>query len=291
MPFVDLDPANKSTSVFDLDKVTLKKDEKARLVVLDERPDGEIVHYVTTGTGENERFRYYVCLGDRDIVKKQGNDPERCPACKAAESGFDAVRSAQRRFAFNVARYRTNAKGEPTTPLSLAHQIWVISNDKYNQIVDTKKEHEDAPCAQCKGDPRKHDMVVTCTAQQYQNMKIDFSPAMLLAKDPSAIAQYKDLQGSKATEAELDRLLGERISFEAMERIINGATPSIGEDEVDAAVGGAIDDIMKDMGKEAGPAAALDSEEPSFDPTADDTSGEAPATEEIDLAALLNIDS
>lgn len=290
MPLMEFDPENKSTSVFDTEKLTMRKDEKARLVIMDEKPHGEVVHYVTTGSGDNERSRYYVCLGDRGTIKSSSSDPERCPACKAADSGFDTVRPAQRRFVINIGRYRTNAKGEATKPLSLALQVWMLNNDKFNKLVDRKVEHKEAPCTQCHGDLRKHDFIVTCTAQQYQNMDIDISPAMLLAKDKAAVIQYKELQEQR--HPEIEKLLGEPISYEAMERVINGATPEIGEADVDAAVGGAIEDIMGAMEKESGPMAALDSEEP-FSPGESSENGAsdaAPPTEEIDLAELLNID-
>ena len=290
MPEVGFEPENKSTSIFDMDKLSLKKDEKARLVLMDEKARGQTVHYVVTGSGDNERGRYYVCLGDPAAVKQQGADTERCPACRAAETGTDIVRPAQRRFVMNIGRYRTNAKGEPTKPLSLALQVWVFNNDKFNKLVDRRQEHKDAPCPTCQGDLRKHDFIITCTGQQYQNMDIDISPAMLLAKDQGAIEQYKEIQTQR--HPDLERLLGETVNFESMDRLINAATPGIGEEDVDAVVSGAIEDIMGQMGKEDGPVAALDTEEP-FSPAASENGAgpDAPPTETIDLAELLDLPS
>jgi len=149
--------------------------------------------------------------------QRKAESPQTCPACKAASPGRDvAVSTPRRRFALHIARYRTNQAGQAITPLSLAMQIWVFSDDKFNKLVDRYAEH---------GDLRRRDLVITCTAEQYQTFDIDVSVKMLAATDDASKAQYRECKSQMSND--IERLLATPTSYEALERLLGNATPDI----------------------------------------------------------------
>ena len=255
MPELDFDSKNKTTSVFDIDQVRLTKDEKARIAILDEKAKMEFAHYIMEG----ERGRSYVCLGDYATVLENQTDPDRCPACRQAEPGRDkAVSMPRRRFVVHVGRYRTNSKGVLVNPISMDLQAWVFGDDKYNKLIDRYEVH---------GDLRKHDLVLTCTTQQYQNYDIDVHPDLTAAKDENVKEQYKALQGRR--NADIDRLLGRKIPYERMEALVSEALPTMTEAEIQVQTEAAIKDVMSDLDNTP-PDAPLE----ATDPFAPDTTAE-----------------
>jgi hypothetical protein len=226
-------PSFKSSSIFDMDQLRLEKDERARIAIIDEKAKMELVHWING----DPRGRYYVCLGDYQTVQSQTSDPDRCPACSVAEPGRDTVVSMpRRRFVLNVARYRTNSKGQVLNPLSLALQAWVFSDDKYNKLVDRHQEH---------GDLRRHDITLTCTAKQYQSYDIDVSPKLLLQEEAGGLEQYKQLR--KETNADVSRLLGTTLSYERLEALVSDSTPPMTEAEQAKETAGIVEDVMAEL--------------------------------------------
>jgi len=237
MPKFELDPKNRSTSIFDIDRLNLRKDEKARIIILDESPSYEYTHYIMDGTFRDNgspNGSSYICLGDPATVQKERVDQERCPACNVADaSDGSMVKMARRRFVYNVARYRTNARGGVIKPISLQHFVWLFGDDKINKILDRKEEH---------GDLRVKDIILTCTAQQYQNMDMDVSGELTIKDDKGAIEQLKEIRGSLPLDSDSERLLGKKISFDDMEKLI-GQSGSVGDEEVAASVAEVMDSI------------------------------------------------
>lgn len=279
---------NKVASIFDMDMLRLKKMEKARIALMDKTVKVQLCHWVRDpSAGEGDRKgRYVVCLGDYATVMRDGADPTRCPACRIAEPGQDSLVSvARRRFVTHIARYRTNAKGQVLAPISLALQGWIFSDDKYNMLADRTAEH---------GDLRKHDITLTCTAEQYQKFDMDVSPKLLFAGDEAAKTQYMELQ--KARSQELERLLGAPMKYEALETFLGKATPVIGEEEVaqtaeeavaevtaeleTEVVGEAVEPLTAEAGAEEVPTEAVE-EKPAVKPAAKPVSKPAVAAKPV----------
>lgn len=220
------DSKYKSASLFDIDQLRLQKDEKARILILDEKVKMVMAHYIRTGevTAEGwQRGKYYACLGDYDRVMADGKDVNTCPACRVCDMGREATVSIpRRRFVLNIARYRTNNKGVVSVPISLAHELWIFGDDKFNKLVDRAEEH---------GDLRARDIILTCVAQQYQNYDIDVSTKVMVKQDKSAMEQYKDIKSKRP--ADIERLLATSVTYEALESLVTDATPDI-EVESDA---------------------------------------------------------
>jgi len=233
----ELDPKNRSTSIFDIDRLNLRKDEKARIIILDESPNYEYTHYIQDGTlrdNGSPNGSSFICLGDPATVQKDRVDQERCPACNVADASEGSmVKMARRRFVYNVARYRTNARGQIVNPISLQYYLWIFGDDKINKLIDRKEEH---------GDLRVKDIILTCTAQQYQNMDMDVSAELALKGDIGAMEQLKDIRSSLPPDSDSERLLGRLVNFEEMEKLI-GQSGGVSDEDVEASVADAMNEI------------------------------------------------
>ena len=215
MSEIDLVTDNKKMSTRDLDRLRLAKDERARVVLLDQKLNMLVRHWVTQGPpNESGRAsgRYVACKGDYDRFMSEGTDPDNCPACASA-SPEGVVSMPRRAFAANIARYHTNSQGKVIKPISLAHQVWTFGDDKFNRLVDRSEEH---------GDLRKIDLIIRCTSETYQNMDIDVGRGAEFMNDESAVNQYKSIVGSRPKA--LEDLLGSDFDVDRLERFIADAT-------------------------------------------------------------------
>ena len=199
-------PENKGNQS-SVDIFRLQTGEKARIVVLDQSATMGWAHYLTVG----ERGRSIVCLGDEHVLASVGSDSGSCPACALAEPGRDsAVGYPRRRFAIRIARYRTNKSGEVLKPISLALEAWAFGDDKFNKLVDRATEH---------GDLRKKDLIVTSVSGMWQSMDIEVGAKVAFQDDQSALSQYKTIR-ERAAEVDLERVIGTKMSFEALESLV-----------------------------------------------------------------------
>lgn len=196
MTRVGLDPAQKSHSVYDTENFKLKKDEKARVLLIEQEFDVEFVHWV-------DEFGYAICQGDYTTLMKEGTD-SRCKFCQVADAN-GAVKKARRKFVTLVVVYRTNSKGQVLTPISVDVQPWVFGDDKFNDLLAKKEQWQDL---------RQHDLGIECLGEQYQKMRIDVLPDAVWLKDDETkalvAAAFKE---SKAMYAkDLRMLLGRDIT-------------------------------------------------------------------------------
>lgn len=289
MPEMDYSQENKSQSVFDMDMLRLKdKGEKARIAIMDSKTRMLVCHYVATIGADGKRTgRFYACLGKYETVMKDGIDPAKCPACKVAEPGRDvAVSIPRRRFAVHIARYRTNSKGQVMQPVSLGLEVWVFGDDKFNKLVDRAEEH---------GDLRKKDIVLTCTAPNYQQFDIDVSPKLLLGEHPQAIEQYTAMKEKRTNDVE--RLIGQVLTYEQLEALTTEATPAITDDEIAEAGETTLAEVIEELEidtapiveeEEEVPVTTLEEEVPAgvtVEPVAASTNGTTEAAAPDDLPA------
>jgi len=151
-------------SVFDFPKLKLEKDEKARIVIIDEQPECEYVHtlrkVITDERGKplmEEKKRkddstyevpqtefkgQYICLGEMETLLNKNIDPDNCPACKAATENSGAVARPEPRFVLNVLKYNLK-KGTTTvnTPFQVTLHAWVFTLNRFNTLKDIANEH------------------------------------------------------------------------------------------------------------------------------------------------------
>lgn len=173
----------KTKSVYDFPKLSLEKNERARICVVDQAPEMEYVHTLRKIVTENGKpiittedffgkqkevpktdfVGQRICLGDPDVLAKSGTDPS-CPACKASLEN-SAVDAPKRRYAVQVIRY----KNKPGTfnvskPFGVELLAWVISDSRFNQLIDIREEH---------GNLSKMDLTLgPCTNKTFQKFDI-----------------------------------------------------------------------------------------------------------------------
>ena len=210
MAKVGLTQDQKSHSIFDTENFKLKKDEKARIVILDEEFDVEFVHWV-------DDFGYAICAGDYNLLLKEGADTQHCKFCANANPD-GAIKSARRKFVTLIVIYRTNSKGQVLTPITVDVNPWVFGDDKFNDLLGKKEAW---------GDLKDHDLMIECLGEQYQKMRIDVMPEAVWKtdKDTAAFvaAAFKDAKSMYGKD--LRMLLGRDVSDpEKLAEVIGNAT-------------------------------------------------------------------
>lgn len=187
MPVIEFEQDNKvATTNFDFPKLKLKTGERARIVLL-QSPVVEYVHtlekpqvingvpqMVTAKRKDQTEYQDYkkdfmsrpLCLGDFEVLSKDGADPVKCPMCALAKEHPDWVKNPQRRYAMHVIRYKTKGSSfDLITPYSVETVVWAFSDKVFNQIIDFKAEW---------GDLRGHDLNLgPCENETFQKFEIN----------------------------------------------------------------------------------------------------------------------
>lgn len=199
MPKIAISSENKNATFQRYPKVALEKGERARIACLED-PDVAYVHnfkkpemlngkpsMVTVEnqkTGEKKEVNKMEfvstdhCLGDFEVLQKDGSDPERCPACKESKE-TDTILPPQRKFAMHVAQYnlRSSDSWNIAEPFGVSIKAWTFSDKRFNELVELKELH---------GDLRRVDLAIgPCENKMFQNYKIQVAPgsAEYLADD------------------------------------------------------------------------------------------------------------
>jgi hypothetical protein len=244
MPRAQLDESLKSAgSVDQFDALKLVTGEWARLLIVDENAawfewvhamrapvldDNEMPVIIDKQRKDGSTYPDYstrfvgqrICLGDPAIVEDKGMDPERCPACAAAQRGVKGM-SPERRFAVPVIRYKTrdNSKrsgGGPVdliTPPQAEILVWKLSQRMFNSLMDCKSEIRellDLPADQ-KFNLRAADLVVYCEDGGFQRVVFK-APRRPAYRADQQLANYiKELWGNednRPTDAQLKAACG-----------------------------------------------------------------------------------
>lgn len=189
MPEIDYGKENAKVSKvnYDYPKLSgLKKDEKARILLIEKSPVFEWVHELkrpkiidgvpqmeTAKRRDNSEYQKHtmeflsrpVCTGDAGVLDEDGIDPKGCLMCALASRNPDAAAPPARRFATHVLRYATKGGTHSILmPFSVELLVWSFTERVFAQISDFKEEW---------GDLRAHDLLIECKNQQFQNYEIN----------------------------------------------------------------------------------------------------------------------
>lgn len=241
LPYED---KHRRPSVFDMPRFTMKKDEKARIVLIEPQAEMDITHFV-------REYGYVVCLGDYEVVMETGEDAERCPFCRVATPGGDApVTQARRRFATHIIRYATDVKGNLRKPLAWDVLAWIFADDKFGTLVRRAEALKEV--AGVKGDLRRRDLFITCEEEKFQKLDIQTANEALWLQDKetknAVAASYK---AEKAQDLHI--LLGREISEEQAAIILErkGLAGGGGAPSGVPATGDSLDEIFGSTGGSA----------------------------------------
>jgi len=221
----------------DFPKFELKTNEGARINLIGTKGWAVSVrHWVAKmGYVHCHAVTNKMTLPDLLKLEKNGGDPEKCLMCAMAAQGVEAVGSPQRRIALRILRYKTDLKGKVVPgDLSFWMEIWVISNQKYRDILNILKEWG----GEDKKKIRNHDLLLTCDDEQYQKITITPMKLALWQKKGKEVKAYLEEEIPKF---DLNACLGETIEVEALKRRFARISRStMATDPVDTE----LDDIM-----------------------------------------------
>lgn len=219
-----------------LDKLTLDKEEKARIalvgdleaqfihqltkIVLDE-DTGEVVEQSvprkdgTEYTKPVEKFvAKYVCTGDYDTVAEHGTDSKNCLFCEAAEQS-GAFKPPRRYSVVQVFKYKT--KPGAFTPASGPFQgeiiPWIFADGKWNQIADIEEEYQE------QGGVMAMDLNLgPCKDPAFQNYDVKAGSECFYRKDPKRVEYVQELL--EAYEGDISTLFGKVASEVEAKKVI-----------------------------------------------------------------------
>ncbi len=302
MPEIDFDPKHKraSNEVLEFDRLKLKKDERARIVLL-EKPTFAWVHTlrapkivdgvavkIEKKTRKGDTYRDYdmdfvgrpLCLGDYGILADKGVDADNCPACKRSVE-TDEVNPPERRFAMNVIRYAMTRDGKLITPFSCQAVVWSFTEGIYGRLADIAQEH---------GKLVGRDLVLgPCTDEGFQKYEIQAgAQSFWQSSDDIKNTVVATFQSNRV--AELERACGRKAEFKWMVKditsIANRWAEARGElrpaNTPDVGHGQALTNGLADLVNDAKPV--------DMDSFLNATPAQVPApgTETDELAGLLN---
>lgn len=217
MPIAQFNRANTNKGP-EIPRLKLEKDEKARIVILDEGPQyrwqhrlekikflGQRPAMVTRERQNGDTYEVFetdwlgspACTGDPDVLAERGVDPDGCPVCAASRKYPDAFGEPQRRFSMNVFKYGTKpGTTEVQTPFGGSLLVWSFTEKRFSVLVDIAEEF---------GDLRTTDLTLgPCTNKQYQNFDVHGSPkASWMATDDTKKYTASMYRENKYTDAEL----------------------------------------------------------------------------------------
>lgn len=217
MPKITISSENKNATFQKYPKVMLEKDERARIVCLED-PDVVYVHNlkkpellngkpsmvtVEQKNGDKKEVNKMefvatdICLGNFEVLQKDGADPENCPACRESKE-TDTILGPQRKFAMHVAQYNL---GNPNSfavaePFGVSIKAWTFTDRRFNDLVELKEIY---------GDLRKADLALgPCENKMYQNYDIKAMPgdAAYLSSDDRrriVVESYKNNRSDDLT--------------------------------------------------------------------------------------------
>jgi hypothetical protein len=111
---------------------------------------------------ERKWFGNYICTGSEETIRENRADPDNCPICAYATHSEEFVPA--RYHAMNVIVYATRpGTYELVEPYSVQLLPWRFGERQLKQIADLWREH---------GDLQLKDLLIECTAKQYQNYEV-----------------------------------------------------------------------------------------------------------------------
>ena len=197
-------------------KLDMKKDEVARICIISTKGWVVSVRHWVRGVGY---VHCHAMLGQKiespvDLLKieEEGGRPNDCILCANAAAGNERVGVPQRRFALRVLRYRTDMHGKASAgALGYWLEIWIIDNRKYRSLLTKMEEWGGKE----KKSINKHDLLLTCEDEKYQNVTIDVMKSAWWEQDKANVKLYlKD----ELPKYDLMNCLGHSMEKEALER-------------------------------------------------------------------------
>lgn len=259
MPRTRFSSENRPADTTRFPRLKLEKDEKKRVVVIENEPFFEYTHRlempqidergqaVMTEKKRQDGSTYPVnamdfvssplCLGKIEVLEEKGVDEDTCPACKVARQSNE-VKPPTPRYASHVLVYGTKPGSfEIVEPFTVTCIVWLYSARRFNTLIDIREEHELEVLS-------SRDLLLgPCVNKEYQNFEIRVGGKAEWAgsKDRMAIAKQA-LESNRLSEEQITEMLGKKVELSWMledlkkihlrwQRIDNGPSEAASETE------------------------------------------------------------
>lgn len=198
---------NRIASVFDIPRLTLRKGERVRIVILETDALSMLRHWVN-GVG------YIECHGEFDKIRDLGTDPDKCPLCNIAspvrDSGMPSM--PKRSFINCILKYLVDTRGVPLQPVAAQIVVWVYGEDKFGMLINAAQEWDDL---------RKHDLQITCSEEKFQRFDMTVAKsAFWLQDDPTRQRIAALYKAEKPKDEDMLRVLGRTLELPQLEDIV-----------------------------------------------------------------------
>jgi hypothetical protein len=227
MPTVGFEAKETRESLFNFPSFKLAQNENARICIVYPQLTVEYAHWAP-----DLRPKSYICLGDYEKLKRDGDDKKNCPFCRVGKArpfgGSNqpepAVALARRYFVTHIIRYQSF---EPRSlrvkdPLAADILVWRFADGVYNRLVTILNQYDNLEHGFA-----ELDLVVQCKNAQFAQYEIQAAPnqAAWMASTQRQ-ATVKALMESVADDrsgGKLEALLGRRLSVEDAEEKVKEA--------------------------------------------------------------------
>ena len=232
----------RKSSSFDFPRFRLnKKDEKARIMIIDPEPTCVFRHWVLTGLRDPDsqgvvkgKYTYTLCLSPVEVLLKDEPDKDACPLCANGEDSREdvAISAAKFNAATHIIRYMTTPQGTlsvmPGQPPGFQLELWVFGRQTFNQLIDLKEQYGNDAF-------RQHDLLCTCETASFQKMSILPLPqAVWLEKE------YTQKEGNKVTGG-LALLIASLYNESKLKNVAEAMGRNVGREEADKIVAKALE--------------------------------------------------
>lgn len=200
----------------DFPKLTLKKDEKARICIPSTKGWEVTVRHFVQGVG----YVHCHALQNEDVktpadlykIQEEMGRPDECIMCAMSAKGNERVGAPSRRFAIRVLRYKTDYDGK-LSPGGLKYwlEIWIIDNRKFRELRGILEEWG----GEKKDRINRHDLAMHCEDQKYQNMTITVKKEAAWMQDKEGVKAYLQQEVAKF---DLMECLGAVMDKDALQR-------------------------------------------------------------------------
>jgi hypothetical protein len=200
----------------DFPKLTLKKDEKARICIPSTKGWEVTVRHFVQGVGyvhchalQSENVK---TPADLYKIQEDMGRPDECIMCAMSVKAGERVGAPQRRFAIRVLRYKTDYDGK-LSPGGLKYwlEIWIIDNRKFRELRNILEEWG----GKAKDKINQHDLGMHCEDQKYQTMTVTVKKEAAWMQDKDGVKTYLQQEAAKF---DLMECLGATMDKDALHR-------------------------------------------------------------------------
>lgn len=230
-------------TALDFPKLSLKKGEVARIAIFgmetDEEsgkkklvvpaPEGGYFFSLENPYIDKGYKGAFECLASEELKMEDEYDPDACPHCEYVLEGKvseEVMGPRKRRHVLPVIRYKTKPKSsEIITPPSVEVIAWRFTDRYFNQLVDIHEEWE------ADGGLLKHDLSLTCEAEQYQNYNIAVLPEAAYTKSKDMMKLVLETFASQTADLKngLIRQLGTSLNEADLRKRIEETLESVNQ--------------------------------------------------------------